>query len=512
MGSISSPKTASRISRWDGLLRHRSRGFSPCTATRNGRRISIRRIQQICRVQGRQIGGTIVAGNSKSVLLEAEVIIVGSGPGGATVARELARRGKRVLLLERGIDHRPRPYYGTYLGALLYADRMSLLFTVEGLNIIRPIMLGGATSMYCGCAAPPPPWLKDKYGINIEAEVTETMTELDIAPLPAHLRGPASTRIAQAAQGLGYDWQPQLKFMWPGRSRAFDCGAKCMLGCRCGAKWNAAEYVYEAVAAGADLRTSARVDRVLIERGRVTGVSGTLDAGSQTFNAEAETVILAAGGIGTPRILQTSGLRQAGYGMTMDTTAMVYGFVKEQGTGNEPPMTWAWEDPEAGYLLSTLVDPWLNYPIITARKGWRYPLTWPRWNNILGVMIKLKDEISGGVFPNGKISKPLTGADRQRLDQAHQLSKQILVAAGADPASIFMTPLRGTHPSGTVRIGEMLDQDLQTEVSGLYVCDASTFPEALARPTVLTIIGLGKRLAKHLASPVTQVSMGTILP
>jgi choline dehydrogenase-like flavoprotein len=51
-----------------------------------------------------------------------------------------------------------------------------------------------------------------------------------------------------------------------------------------------------------------------------------------------------------------------------------------------------------------------------------------------------------------------------------------------------------------VRIGEMLDRDLQTEVRGLYVCDASTFPEALARPTVLTILGLGKRLANHLST------------
>jgi choline dehydrogenase-like flavoprotein len=46
----------------------------------------------------------------------------------------------------------------------------------------------------------------------------------------------------------------------------------------------------------------------------------------------------------------------------------------------------------------------------------------------------------------------------------------------------------------------MLDESLQTEVQGLYVCDASTFPEALARPTVLTIIGLGKRLAKRIMS------------
>ena len=96
--------------------------------------------------------------------MQADVIVVGSGPGGATVARELSRKGKQVLLLERGRDHRPRGYYGTYLGAILYSDRGSLLFTQEGLNIVRPLMVGGATSMYCGCAAPPPDWMKNKKG------------------------------------------------------------------------------------------------------------------------------------------------------------------------------------------------------------------------------------------------------------------------------------------------------------------------------------------------------------
>ena len=46
----------------------------------------------------------------------------------------------------------------------------------------------------------------------------------------------------------------------------------------------------------------------------------------------------------------------------------------------------------------------------------------------------------------------------------------------------------------------MVDSDLQTEVQGLYVCDASVFPEALGRPTVITIIGLAKRLARQLTS------------
>ena len=353
--------------------------------------------------------------------------------------------------------------------------------------------------MFCGCAAPPPAWLKGKYGVNIETEVSETVEELEIEPLPAELRGEASTRIAQAALSLGYDWTPQPKFMKPARARNFDCGAKCMLGCRCHAKWSAAEYVDQAVETGCDLRTGARVEHVLVENEHITGVEGWLNG--EAFTAHADTVVLSAGGIGTPRILQASAspvLQGAGQGMTMDVTVMVYGTIEGKGIGKEPPMTWSWENPDEGYMLSTLIDPWLLYPLINSLKGPEYALTWPRWKNTLGVMIKLKDDVSGGVFPNGRISKPMSEHDRSRMRAAEEVCRHILRKAGAKSETIFKTPLRGTHPSGTVRIGMLVDENLQTEIQGLYVCDASVFPEALARPTVPTIIGLGKRLAKHI--------------
>ena len=69
--------------------------------------------------------------------------------------------------------------------------------------------------------------------------------------------------------------------------------------------------------------------------------------------------------------------------------------------------------------------------------------------------------------------------------------------AGCDPDTILTGPPRGAHPGGTVRIDDVLDRDLQTEIAGLYVCDSSVIPEPMGLPPVLTIIGLAKRLVNE---------------
>jgi choline dehydrogenase-like flavoprotein len=60
------------------------------------------------------------------------------------------------------------------------------------------------------------------------------------------------------------------------------------------------------------------------------------------------------------------------------------------------------------------------------------------------------------------------------------------------------------HPGGTVKVGDLLDSDLKTEYDNLYVCDCSVIPEAWGLPPTATIIGLGKRLAKHLSGESTK--------
>lgn len=426
-----------------------------------------------------------------------DVIVVGTGPGGAGVARDLSRAGRRVLMIERGRDWRSSPLYGRYAGALLYADRRALLFTREGVQIVRPLMVGGATSMYAGCSAPPPSWLRDRFDVDVRGEAEELHRELQIAPLPPELRGTGSTLVAEAANGLGMQWQPQDKFMLPARARPFDCGAHCLLGCRCGAKWTAAEFVDDAVAAGATLQPRARVTRILTRNGAAIGVAGRGSNGP--FEVYAGRIIIAAGGLGSPVLLRTAGI-DAGHGVAMDTTVMVYGSGAVPGMGADPPMTWSCADPELDVMYSTLIDPWLMYPIIMAVKGPTWPLTWSRWGRTLGVMIKVRDEVSGGIDSRGRVSKGLTPGDSQRLDRAEQVARRILIAAGCGADTLIRTPLRGTHPSATARIGDVVNTELETRIRGLYVCDASVFPEALGRPTVLTILALARRLARTIAA------------
>jgi len=63
-----------------------------------------------------------------------------------------------------------------------------------------------------------------------------------------------------------------------------------------------------------------------------------------------------------------------------------------------------------------------------------------------------------------------------------------------------------------VKIGEIVDANLKTRIDNLYVRDCSVIPEACGLPPTLTLVALGKRLARHLATERQPVARASAAP
>lgn len=429
---------------------------------------------------------------------EADAIVVGTGPGGATVARELARAGRDVLILERGRHH--RRLLGTHFGAALMADQFGMQTSREGLQCVRGITTGGSTMLYCGTYQAPPGFIRDELGIDLSAEVEQVRAETGVARLPDRFLEGCSLMLLEAAGKCGYHWEVLEKFIDPDACRP-GC-SDCMMGCPRGAKWTSRALVEQAVAHGATLVQPVRVEEVTHRNGRATGVRAL--RGAELVSFEAPLVVVAAGGMGSAPILNRSGVWSAGRGIFVDPLVLVSGIYNgdtpRAGTCYNPPMsvgTWEFHRAE-GFMLSPLVDPWMMY---IAQMGLVAPhraLRVARYRRVMSIMVKARDDMTGEIYTSGGFTKPLTDADHRKLARGAEVSREILIRAGCKPKSVVVGPVRGAHPGGGCRIGEVVDHDLQTRIENLYVSDASVYPQALGTPMVATVMAMALRLAKHL--------------
>lgn len=418
-----------------------------------------------------------------------DAVVAGSGPGGATVARELSKNNKKVLILEWG----PHPEIkGSPLqtARLMGAPGKGFLLTHNMLAVVRGITTGGSSIFYYATAFDPPLDVIRSWGIDVSGEVEELREELPIAPLADRLLGPMARRIMESANSLGYDWKKLPKFIYQDMCRP-GCG-RCNYGCPYGAKWSARSYAEEAVISGATLVSGARVTRVITEGKRAAGVEFVLKG--KQYRVLAAATVIAAGGIGSPVILRASGIKEAGYDYFFDPLICVMGAVKDIRGGQEIPMAAGRRFPEDGYVMTDMTLPAALYSVFTGQVL-RFDRLFSRANT-LQIMIKEKDSLGGSLTDGGGVRKRLTAADSKRLMHGFERAKKILRNAGAD--NIYKTWHLAAHPGGTVKINHLLDSNLQAEYENLYVCDCSVIPEAWGLPPTFTILALGKRLAKHL--------------
>jgi choline dehydrogenase-like flavoprotein len=406
-----------------------------------------------------------------------DAIVVGTGPGGATVARELSARRRKVLLLERGseapVDDSLRKQAG--------ATRLN--FVGRGIPVVKGVTLGGTSMLYYATAFQPPLEMFRAHGIELAEEVAEIERELPIAEFPDPAVGPRADRIMTSARDLGYDWRKLAKFVH---------AEKCDGGVPYEAKWNARAYVREAQRNGAVLETRARALRVLVEDGTAVGVEYRQRGSNR--QAFARHVIASAGGVGSPVLLAASGIANAGEGFFCDPLVIVNGFVEDVYGAPEAPMAAGVHMQDDGYMLTDLAHQRALYWAFSAQTlRFGRLLAHPR---TLSIMVKAKDGIGGRIGVNGRVRRIFAKQDVDKLRHGTERARSILENAGA--RNIFRYGIAAAHPGGSVRVGEALDSNLRSEIDNLYVCDCSVIPEPWGLPPTFRLIALGKRLAKHL--------------
>ena len=421
-----------------------------------------------------------------------EFVIIGSGAGGATLARELSKKHRDILIIEKG-DYEKS--FGTFADAVRYFDGSRITKipkkSKEGIILYRTIMAGGSAFVSAGNFSRCLEKEFSSLGIELEDEFLEAEKEINVSPLSDKLISDGSKAIAKVSKELGYNMRPMLKSIDP--SKCIRCGL-CTLGCKTGAKWTPLEYLKEAIDNGVEIMFNTSVEKIMTENGKTIGVLA--HTAHDQISISANTVILAAGGMGTPVILQASGIKEAGHNLFIDTLVNTYGIHKSLSIAHEPQVAMGIVDnhESKGFLLSTF----FNHPrplrmIEAGARGLALPT-----NKIIGLMTKITDESSGRVFSDGSVSKKVTALDKERLAAGKNLSREILIKVGVNPNTIVETYPAGAHPGGTASVGRVVDINLETKISNLFVCDASVFPNAPGLPPILTIIALAKRLAKFL--------------
>jgi len=427
---------------------------------------------------------------------QADVVIAGSGPGGATVARELSRAGKKVILCEAGAYHRG---VGLTLAMLSYFKNLGLTFSKEGSWVLRPQTVGGATTVFMGTSMMPPAWLKDKYGIDVTAECTEFWNEIPIKPLPEHLMAEAPLRLMDAARSIGIDWNPINKMMRHDKCIP-NCG-RCCTGCHIpGARWSAREYVEEAWAHGCELLIKTEVKKVLTENGKAVGVLAVGPEGEMKIMAD--TVVISAGGQGTPPIMHRSGISDAGKGFFGDPLWLVWAPTKRVGTNHNVPMSTGAVFADDGFVLTDMAGPFLFWAGNMFFKGpfgiLEVPYSLANYNNIYAIMIKVRDSLDGMANIDDSFSKPIDYNIQATLNKSTAICQEILARAGCNWKEMRNTCVIAAHPGGTMRIGNLLDKDLQTQIKNCYCMDTSIIPEPWGLPPVVTLVGMAKRLSKKI--------------
>jgi hypothetical protein len=488
--------------------------------------------------------------------IDTDVVVVGSGAGGGTVAGVLAAAGLSVVVLERGGYHNESDFSHLEADAYrsMYLDG-ALGSSADGSTLmLAGATLGGGTVVNYTTSFPTSAEIRAEWdrvagfdqvfaGESFESSTAAVQTRFEVN----RDNGSPSTRDRLMEKGLrGLGWHVDEMPRNAAGCTEPDCGY-CTMGCRVGAKRSTlATYLQDAADAGARIVTNADVRLVETVQGRANGVIARV--GEHTVRVRSKAVVLAAGALNTPALLLRSdvGGTAAGRYLRVHPVTALWGRFDEM------------VEPWTGILQTRYSDQFANldghghgFKFETAPVHPLFPSAFIGWEdgasfkrdvlglghlNVAGILLRDRDH---GRVVIRKDGSPVWKYSISKFDQGHvrvgvRRAAEMLAESGARevitssvrpvrwiPGSGSLDAFMGEadaigygpnrtsyfsfHQMGTARMGRdpdtsVVDANNEThDTRGLYVMDGSCFPTASGVNPMLSIAAIAHRGATILA-------------
>jgi choline dehydrogenase-like flavoprotein len=492
------------------------------------------------------------AGLGGDLAVECDVVVIGTGAGGAVVAKELAEAGVAVVMVEEGHYFSREDFTGRPL------DMHRALFRNGGAtfsigNAVIPIPIGvtvgGTTTVNSGTCYRAPDRVLNEWAGELGLDelgpdglapyYDKVEATLGVAPARREFLGGNARVIARGCDALGFTKHHPL------RRNAPDCDGKgvCCFGCPTDAKRSTnVSYVPMALKAGAELFYGCVVERIIVADGKATGVVARAKGGGHRLTVHARAVVIACGSLVTPVLLEKNhlcgGSGQLGRNLSIHPAAGCMAIFDERISGwNAIPQGYAIEDlHDQGILFEGANTPLEFAMSLAPQVGPRLVELAEGFDHMASFGFMVEDTSRGRVrLMRGRplITYIMNDHDVALMKRGIEVLTRVFLAAGARRVLVPVHGYRDVrseadldrlrqatisardfemsayHPLGTARMGtsaasSVVGPDHQAhDVGGLYVVDGASVPTSLGVNPQVTIMAMATRAAEKIAAALS---------
>ncbi len=480
--------------------------------------------------------------------LECDVVVVGTGPGGAITGKELAEEGHAVIFVEEGKLHRRDSFDGRGLTSMNNFYRGHGLMAALGNSAVPVLMgklVGGSTAINTAICFRTPTWILDEWcerlgtdqlkAKRLQRHFERVERHINMQPNKEEVIGPIGDIVRRGCDKLGWS-----HFVLDRNAPDCDSQGCCDWGCPSGARLSMdRNYIPTALQRGAMLLTETRATDVIVDNGKAVGIVAETVQRKKKIRIRAQAVVLSGGAVPTPALLLKQGIcnssGQVGRNLSLHPGVPASAEFDHpvEAYKHSPSGVGVDQFHRDGHML---VSVGLDINMVSSAhpiNGRRFTEFMDKYDRIGTMGVMAKDATRNGrvrVSPNGSpiITYWLQEEDKRQLREGTAHIFDIFFAAGAKrcyPLGHHMPVIENQddlaawrrrkiaasdwvwtafHPLGTAQMGldpatSVVNLDHEThDVKQLFIVDGSVIPGPTAVNPQLTIMALATRAAERI--------------